>query len=150
MFVEKLSIERNIYGAHASLIIHLAYTEFPRNFHKHSLISGFLHTVKSILLLSLNLSFYGKNIQNLRALLIRMMMDASFTLTEKLSQSVVITHSSFIFYTGANFIHCEIQFIRQCSKRRLAFCLIYSNRLLASFLIIKWHTFTVNFLSMAQ
>lgn len=88
MFVEKLSIERNIYGAHASLIIHLAYTEFPRNFHKHSLISGFLHTVKSTLLLSLNLSFYGKNIQNLRALLIRMMMDASFTLTEKLSQSV--------------------------------------------------------------
>lgn len=40
-------------------------------------------------------------------------MDASFTLTEKLYQSVVITHSSFIFYTGANFIHCEIQFIRQ-------------------------------------
>lgn len=111
MFVEKLSIERNIYGAHVCKFYNtssLGYTEFPRNFHKHSLISGFLHTVKSTLLLSLNLSFYGKNIQNLRALLIRMMMDASFTLTEKQYQSVIITHSSFIFYTGANFIHCEI------------------------------------------
>lgn len=112
MFVEKLSIERNKKHIWSTCKFYntssLGYTEFPRNFHKHSLISGFLHTVKSTLLLSLNLSFYGKNIQNLRALLIRMMMDASFTLTEKLYQSVIITHSSFIFYTGANFIHCEI------------------------------------------
>lgn len=141
MFVEKLSIERNKKHIWSTCKFYntssLGYTEFPRNFHKHSLISGFLHTVKSTLLMSLNLSFYGKNIQNLRALLIRMMMDASFTLTEKLYQSVIITHSSFIFYTGANFIHCEIKFIRQFSKMGLVFCLILSNRLLASFLITK-------------
>lgn len=75
----------------------MGYTGFPRNFHNHSLISAYI--VKSTILMSFyNLLFYGKNIQNLRALLIWMMMDASFTLMEKLSQSIVITHSCFMFY----------------------------------------------------
>lgn len=80
----------------ASSIIHLAWVTL--GFLETSTnIAWFLHIVQSTISMSLNLSFYSKNIQNLRALLIRMMMDASFTLTEKLSQSVVITHSCFIF-----------------------------------------------------